>query len=267
MFKRAIIISLLFLMNCSKSHKNKGNVYFKVSKDSIEVFYKNELFCPVFTKIEDLKTGNLSFVQSKAKETSRVMSFSNTEADSISILDKYKFGHYYGYYQKDKQAYDTLFNYALPFPKGKRYKIIQGYNGSFSHNTNFSRYTLDFNLQIDDTIQAARDGIVIKIIDKHTKQGTTKKYRPYGNYIMIHHSDNTFAQYVHLKQNGALVNVGDTIKRHQAIALSGFTGLTTTPHLHFGVFKATTNGFVSIPIVIDSVPGKRYLKNKIAVHD
>lgn len=254
-------------MSCSKSDGNRGNIYFEVSNDSISVLYKNELLCPVFTKIKDLKSGNLKFVQSQRNETSKIMSFHSNEEDSTSILSKYKFSHHYGYYETEKQAYDTLFNYALPFPKGKRYKIIQGYNGDFTHNTNFSRYTIDFELLVGDTIEASRDGLVIKVIDKHNKQGTTKKYRPYGNYVMVLHSDNTFAQYVHLKQYGSLVKVGDSIKMHQPIALSGFTGLTTTPHLHFGVFKATTNGFVSIPIIINSIPGKKYLKNKTAVHD
>lgn len=268
MTKRVLLLLSISTMGCSKnSDNNRGNIYFNVSNDSISVLYQNTLLCPVFTKIEDLESGNLSFIQSKAKETSKIMSFHSNEEDSTSILAKYKFSHHYGYYETKKQAYDTLFNYALPFPKGKQYKIIQGYNGDFTHNTNFSRYTIDFELQIGDTIEAARDGIVIKVVDKHNKQGTTKKYRPFGNFLLIQHNDNTFAQYVHLKQHGALVNVGDSIKMHQSIALSGFTGLTTTPHLHFGVFKATINGFESVPTIIDSIPGKKYLKNKTAVHD
>ncbi|WP_165453894.1 M23 family metallopeptidase [Hyunsoonleella flava] len=214
-----------------------------------------------------MKDNSIDFVQSAPNETSLIMKINSKQTDTISILNSYSFKHYYGYYEEAKQAYDTAFNYALPFPKGKQYKIIQGYNGDFTHNTNFSRYTIDFELKIGDTVVAARDGIVIKVVDKHNKQGTTEKYKPYGNYILVHHEDNTFAQYVHLKQYGALVKVGDTVIKNQPLGLSGFTGLTTTPHLHFGVFKATTNGFVSIPIILDSIPGKKYTKNKIAKND
>lgn len=259
--------TVFLLFSCSKSENNRGNVFFKTSNDSIFVIYKNDLLCPVFTKIKHLKSNNLSFIQSEAKETSEVMRFSIHEEDSISVLKNYKFSHHYGYFEDEKLAYDSLFNYALPFPKGKKYKIIQGYNGDFTHNTNFSRYTLDFELNIGDTIVATRDGKVIKVVEEHNKQGTTDEYRPYGNYILIHHKGNIFSQYVHLKQYGSLVKVGDTVKMNQPIALSGFTGLTTTPHLHFGVFKGTTNGFVSIPIILDSIPGKRYTKNKIAKND
>lgn len=258
----------LFLYSCSApENNNRGNVTFKTTKDSTIVIYENKLLCPVFTKIENLKTGTLNFIQSEANETIEILGFNTNQEDSISILKTYKFKHYYGYHNLKKQAYDTLFNYALPFQKGKQYKIIQGYNGNFTHNTNFSRYTIDFNLNIGDTIVASRNGTVIKVIDKHNKQGTTKKYKPYGNYILIHHKDDTFSQYVHLKQNGALVKVGDSVKINEPIALSGFTGLTTTPHLHFGIFKPTKNGFVSIPVILNSIPGKKYTKNKIAKND
>lgn len=262
-----LVVFFLLVFGCSKDKYNRGNIFFEISGDSTKVLYKNGLLCPVFTKIENLKDNTIGFVQSIPKETSLIMQFKTEQKDSTSILNSYKFAHYYGYYEKEKQAYDTLFNYALPFPKGKQFKIIQGYNGDFTHNTNFSRYTIDFNLQIGDTIVATRDGVVIKVIVKHNKQGTTEKFKPFGNYIMVHHNDNTFAQYVHLKQYGALVKVGDSVKTNQPIALSGFTGLTTTPHLHFGVFKATTNGFESIPIILDSIPGKKYIKSKIAKNE
>lgn len=256
-----ILVCLFF--NCSKSDNNRGNVTFKYTKDSVFVNYKNDIYCPGFTKIKNLTTDNLKYIQFKAKETKTIAKFSLKEEDSFSILKKYQFKHYYGYYEKQKQAYDTLFNYALPFPKGKQYKIIQGYNGNFTHNTNFSRYTIDFNLQVGDTITAARDGIIIKIVSRHNKQGTTKKYRPFGNHLLVWHDDNTFSQYVHLKQYGSLVKVGDSVKENQPIAISGFTGLTTTPHLHFGVFKATKNGLESIPVVLNSIKGNHYKNNKL----
>ncbi|GAL66621.1 M23 family metallopeptidase [Jejuia pallidilutea] len=263
----SLVVIIIMCASCSKTANNKGNIVFKLSNDSLKVVYKNPFLCPAFTKVKNIKNGDESYVESEPKETSLVMSFKKHHMDTTTILNTYKFTHYYGFYEANKQAYDTLFNYALPFSRGKQYKIIQGYNGDFTHNTKFSRYTLDFNLKIGDTINTSRDGVVIKIIEQHNKQGTTKKYRPYGNHIIIYHKDNTFAQYVHLKQYGSLVKVGDSDKTNQPIALSGFTGLTTIPHLHFGVFKATTNGFISIPILLDAIPGKKYTKNKIAVND
>ncbi len=50
------------------------------------------------------------------------------------------------------------------------------------------------------------------------------------------HPDGTFATYAHIKYNGAKCKVGDTVKRGDVIALSGNTGWTSGPHLHFVCF-------------------------------
>jgi len=47
-----------------------------------------------------------------------------------------------------------------------------------------------------------------------------------------------FSQYLHLKPNSALVREGDLVRRGQPLALSGDTGYSTRPHLHFQVQDA-----------------------------
>ena len=122
-------------------------------------------------------------------------------------------------------------------------------------------------MKVGDTVVAARDGLVVKVMIEKYKQGTTKKYRNDGNHIMVYHQDNTFSQYVHLKQFGNLVEVGDTIKANQPIALSGFTGWTTIPHLHFGVYKPTDNGLASIPILIEALEAKTLNRGDIIIKE
>ena len=82
---------------------------------------------------------------------------------------------------------------------------------------------------------------------------------------MLYHNDGLFTQYVHLKMDGVIVKLGDSVKKHQPIAYSGNTGMSTEPHLHFGVFKATPKTFVSIPFILDSIPTKKYTKGKFAL--
>ncbi|MEU5303011.1 M23 family metallopeptidase [Streptomyces noursei] len=53
----------------------------------------------------------------------------------------------------------------------------------------------------------------------------------YGNNIVIKMNDGTYTQYGHLSSIG--VTVGQTVTPGQQIALSGNTGNTTGPHLHF----------------------------------
>ncbi len=68
------------------------------------------------------------------------------------------------------------------------------------------------------------------------KQGVGKEFSKFGNYVVIRHDDGTCAQYVHLKKEGALVQVGARVATGTPIALSGHTGNSTQPHLHFCVY-------------------------------
>lgn len=143
---------------------------------------------------------------------------------------------------------DTATHYTYPFPKGWWYKIIQGYNGSYSHNSDYSRYAIDFALAVGDTVCAARDGIVVGVIEGYNVGGKDRKYRDYANFITLYHKDGTFTQYVHLKKNGAFVTIGDTVKASQPIGLAGMTGFTSIPHLHFNTLKPTRDGVKSFPV-------------------
>lgn len=150
---------------------------------------------------------------------------------------------------------DTATRYEYPFPKGWWYKIIQGYEGNFSHNSDYSRYAIDFALAVGDTVCAARDGIVVGLIKDYNVGGKDRKYRDYANFITLYHVDGTFTQYVHLKQNGSFVALGDTVVASQPIGLAGMTGFTSTPHLHFNALKPTPDGVVSFPIKFYNAAG------------
>lgn len=72
-------------------------------------------------------------------------------------------------------------------------------------------------------VHAINDGKVVATLDLVN----------YGKTIIIDHGLDIFSLYLHLNQFN--VSVGDSVKKKQVIALSGNTGYSTAPHLHFSV--------------------------------
>jgi murein DD-endopeptidase MepM/ murein hydrolase activator NlpD len=109
-------------------------------------------------------------------------------------------------------------------------------------------------------IYAAREGIVVRLKEDSDRGGWGRKYRPYGNNLVIQHPDGSRAGYWHLQKDGALVNVGDTVKKGQVIALSGKTGYAFQPHLHFIVWISANNNWQQIPTRFQTSKGIKYLR-------
>lgn len=54
-----------------------------------------------------------------------------------------------------------------------------------------------------------------------------------GNYVIVNHGNGLRTAYLHNSKN--LVSVGDYVKQGTVVGLVGSTGVSTGPHLHFGV--------------------------------
>jgi murein DD-endopeptidase MepM/ murein hydrolase activator NlpD len=159
--------------------------------------------------------------------------------------------------QKGTLKDDSSYVYALPFKPGKNYRVIQGY---FSRYTHKERAALDFNLKHGTEITAAREGVVTRVKEDGTKGGLNRKYRSHGNNIIIQHPDGSRAGYWHLKHNGALVNLGDTVKKGQVIGLSGKTGYAMVPHLHFLVWTNKNGSWQQVATRFQTSKGIKYLQ-------
>lgn len=61
------------------------------------------------------------------------------------------------------------------------------------------------------------------------------KLRPRANFVCVQHSDGTYARYFHLSRNGVRVKKGDRVAAGDILGLSGNTGFSSAPHLHFDV--------------------------------
>lgn len=128
--------------------------------------------------------------------------------------------------------------YRLPFTEGAGYRLSQGHRGAFSHQAGtINEYALDFTMPEGTPVLAARDGVVVSVRQDSDHGGADEKFKQCANYVAIRHADGTCAEYFHLQKGGARVRLGDTVRAGQVIALSGNTGFSTTPHLHFVVFR------------------------------
>lgn len=81
----------------------------------------------------------------------------------------------------------------------------------------------DVGVPIGTTVRASRGGKVI----------TAGWVGGYGNCVMIDHGDGVVTVYGHLSEFS--VSVGQYVDQGQQIALSGNTGRSTGPHLHFEI--------------------------------
>ena len=121
--------------------------------------------------------------------------------------------------------------YVLPYPVGKAYKCSQGFNTSYSHTGTFS-YSVDFDMPVGTLVTAARSGRVVYILESYSDNDKTDGHE---NVVIVMHEDSTYARYAHLTLNGALVERNQTVMPGDSVGLSGSSGSTAGPHLHFDV--------------------------------
>ena len=146
----------------------------------------------------------------------------------------------------------------LPPLQQPRSRIDQGFDGQFSHDDEQNRYALDFAADIGTPIMAARGGTVMQVESDFSKAGLAKeKFGGRANFVRILHDDGTMALYAHLKTGGVLVRLGQQVQAGQQIGLSGNTGFTTGPHLHFAVQVNRGMRLVSIPFRMRGVATSR----------
>ena len=117
-------------------------------------------------------------------------------------------------------------------------RIQQAWGGQFSHADEENRHAVDFAVPVGTVVLAARDGVVMQSEAAFGDAGPGEEAEDLAsraNFIRILHDDGTMALYAHLQRAGVLVRPGQRVRRGEAIGLSGNTGRSTAPHLHFVV--------------------------------
>jgi len=126
--------------------------------------------------------------------------------------------------------------------------ILTSLGGKASHGDKQNYYAVDIVMPEGTPILAARDGTVMTVDNDFYGAGLDlKQYGDRANNIRIAHSDGTMAVYAHLQLESAKVAVGDRVRAGQQLALSGDTGYTSGPHLHFCIQVNANMQIVSVP--------------------
>ena len=92
-------------------------------------------------------------------------------------------------------------------------------------NEETEHFGIDIDAPLNTPVCASYSGKVLRVEENEY----------YGKFIMIEHSKNLVSLYGHLNEQKVLP--GDIIKTGATIGLSGSTGKSTGPHLHFEIRK------------------------------
>ncbi|MFJ3667517.1 M23 family metallopeptidase [Streptomyces sp. NPDC090106] len=122
----------------------------------------------------------------------------------------------------------------------KKYTLSAGFaqSGAMWQSTHSGQ---DFAVSSGTKVFAAHGGTVVKAGSNGAGDGSA-----YGNAIVIKHGNKTYSQYAHLSK--IQVKVGQVVKTGQQIALSGNTGNSSGPHLHFEIRTTANYGSAVDPV-------------------
>ena len=152
---------------------------------------------------------------------------------------------------KQRFSSATFLNVVLPV-FGK-WTVTQAHDGNVTHKNDW-RHAWDFEIVdeqgekykdsgsrvkdyycFEKPVLAPADGTVVEVSSTipDNKIGDMNLKYNWGNSVVIKHAEQLFSQLSHLKKDSVKVQVGDTVKRGDLIALVGNSGRSPIPHLHF----------------------------------
>ncbi len=129
---------------------------------------------------------------------------------------------------KNKEEFSTAIPAIWPIDR----TLLRHGIGAFGYRIHpiYKRYIMhkgvDLACNPGSHIYATGDAVVVE-----SEQGL--RYSGYGQMLLLKHNFGYETRYAHLSER--LVNIGDTVRRGQIIGLSGNTGASTGPHLHYEV--------------------------------
>ena len=149
--------------------------------------------------------------------------------------------------------------YLLPIPPDKQFRLSQAFLGAATHAGNVqSEYAVDIPMPVGTAIHAARSGVIMDVAGDFFEGGVSEEMMEQANYVCVLHDDGTMAIYAHLELETVKFPIGKRIERGQVLALSGNTGFSSGPHLHFAIQKNFGMELRSIPFEFEGNDGTSF---------
>ncbi len=126
--------------------------------------------------------------------------------------------------QMKQQA--TVGGYIWPVTTSKRITSDYGGRNTGIAGASTNHKGVDIGgVYYNSKVLAAKDGVVI----------TSKYVSSYGNYVVISHGNGNTTLYAHMSSRS--VKEGDKVKQGQVIGITGSTGISSGPHLHYEIVE------------------------------
>lgn len=144
--------------------------------------------------------------------------------------------------------------YRLPWRRGESYLVSQAYGGPITTHTDpSSRFAVDFSMPVGTPVMSARAGIVVNMEDSYSGGALDKALLDKANFVDILHDDGTIATYSHLAERSLAVHLGQLVSAGEKLGLSGSTGYSSGPHLHFAVWRPEygVKGYAQLSLMVE----------------
>ena len=184
-------------------------------------------------ELKSLKKEKQDYAKELTEEEKKIeKELEELEAENKAIEKKIKEAE-----KKYQQQLQQLQNSSGSNSAGKGFFIRPVSGGYVSANGYYPKSgkfhgAVDYAVPSGSTVVAGADGVVLVTANLTTS---------YGTYVVIRHANGLQSYYAHGTRGSIVVSPGQTVKQGQKIMLSGNTGNSTGPHLHFEVRKSPYN--------------------------
>ena len=240
------------IVDVSYTTDNQGNYHFTCN---------NKAYCTYVLKVEftvmtNLKSDHTLPYEAEVKPGFNQLFVLSPENKTGDTKVSYKSSNRKGCMEP---VVNPNFIYLLPIGPGQQ---AQAFRVNAVHSTGQdSSYTIRLKMNIDDTIYAARRGVVtaVDVINTENDAGATTTGS--WNYVEIVHADCSFGQYGVFRKDGAFVKPGQTVEAGTPLGLVGGDKFGRGSDVRLSVVYPGQQGTVQIaPLFWTKGNGKGALK-------